>query len=315
MDVSEIVAAYGNYYINSGQNKKRLYNLIYQQQETAKLFSKAITKDTVYRLSSAQMTSVLQAFQIPFTEKGELTFKPEPIQLFKVKMDTRFAPDEISDTWLGFWEDLSEADRYKWPIVRWYIEEHLMPQLHEDLEEASFKGEYVTPTPGSAGNTLAAMDGLKIIQDRHVASGRTTPIVTGAMDTDPKIFVAQIEDFMKQLPEKYRHKPMELTMSKDLAQRYADGVKELYQKGVDSDPKARYNIFGFPTKVKGVASHAGSNRIWCTPKGNGKYVKRRANEMKYPKPYGDDRYVKTMSDFWLGYGYILPELLFMNDQA
>jgi hypothetical protein len=134
------------------------------------------------------------------------------------------------------------------------------------------------------------------------------------LETDPKLFVKQVEDFMKQVHEKYRHLKMNLAMSKDLKLRYAEGIKELYQKSVDSNPKDRYNIFGFQSEVAGLASHAGSNRIWCTPKGNALYVRRTAKEMNFPKPYADDRHVKMMMDFWMGYGYILPELLYVNDQ-
>jgi hypothetical protein len=314
LTVSSVVSEWGNYYIDAGQNASRIYKLIHQNQETASLFRTIITKDTLYRVTLADIGDVLQAFQEAFTHKGDWSFEPNDIPLYNVKADNMFLPDKIKNSWFGFWEDLEKPERHKWNIVRWFLEVLKMPKLHENMETCSFYGEYVAPTPGTAGTVLGAFTGIRKVQDDYVASGRITPIISGAPSTDPLTFCNQIEAWVKLIPEKYRYRPMKLVMSKELRDRYAQGRMEKYQKGVIDNPNPVYTIFGSSIVVVGVASMAGSNGWWCTPEGNAVKLQRRPKDIDFPKPYSQDRFVKMMLDFWVALNYLVPEIVFINDQ-
>ena len=76
INASAIVAEYGAYYIKGGQNEKRLMRLLLFGRETVKYARKIKTDDTVYRLASSKMKSLVQGFQKAWTPKGELLFEP-----------------------------------------------------------------------------------------------------------------------------------------------------------------------------------------------------------------------------------------------
>src|SRR5207237_4740652 len=133
----------------------------YQPSETAAHFSVLPTKDTIYRVSFASLSRVLQSFQKAFTPIGTTTFKPNTIDLYNLKVDAQEYPDDIVDTWLGFLEG-DGIDRAAWPFVRWFIEEHLIPKKDEDYElNEAYLGVYAAPTPGTAGAAGTSMKGIK----------------------------------------------------------------------------------------------------------------------------------------------------------
>ena len=62
------------------------------------------------------------------------------------------------------------------------MEQEVLPQLHEDMEMlAYFKGVYVAPTPGTAGNAADVMDGLKTIITTGLTGDMNTVTLTDAV--------------------------------------------------------------------------------------------------------------------------------------
>ena len=60
-----------------------------------------------------------------------------------------------------------DIDVKQWPFVRWFIEEYIIPQIHQDYElNEVYKGVYAAPTPGTAGAVSTSMNGIgKTIAD------------------------------------------------------------------------------------------------------------------------------------------------------
>jgi hypothetical protein len=314
MNVADIIIEFGAYYINSGQNMTRIVKQLYRPSETEMMFRPVVTDDTKYRASEARISRLLQPFQKSWSPTGTVQFAPVEIDQFKMKMDYQDYPDELEASWLGFLAG-EEIDRKQWPFIRWVVEEHLMPQLMEDKEmNEIFAGVYATPgTPGTAGAAGTAMNGIKYLLNNWIDEGRITPITTGALETDPITFVKQIEDFVDAIDTRYWKSNMNLCMGQEWARRFIRGYREKY--GKDQDFKG--STFKIPESnitIVGLASHNGSEKIWCTPYENAvRLSKKKQNENKVQVD-SVDRLIKIFTDYWFGIGFVIPEIVFTNDQ-
>lgn len=152
LTVSSIVEAYGAYYENAGQNKKRVLQLLTQGRQLPNYCTPMVTDETIFRLGNSTIGELVQGFQKAFTAKGGIEIKPNQIELFHMKVDDEFAPDDLQATWLAFFANLSDAERKNWPFVKWAIEMHYMKRLYADMEKnAYYKGVFETPSTGVAG--------------------------------------------------------------------------------------------------------------------------------------------------------------------
>lgn len=313
MNVADLIAEFGAYYQNQEQNANRIYRTLRAQFMTQALFTLVLTDETIWRASKSVMTRLVQPFQKGWTPVGVQTFSPVEIRQFKMKIDHEEYPDDIDASWLGFLAS-ENLDRKEWPIVRWLIENEMLPQIQEDLEmNEIYGGVYAAPTPGVAGAPGTAMNGIKKVVNDHITAGRITPIATGALATDPVLFVEQIEDWAKQINVRYRMKNMPVTMSEDNAELYREGFDLKYNVNYRQDAqnlRVRYKNL----EVMGVPSFVGSNKIVATPKENAILMKKRSTNEGRIQLESEDRRVKFWTDFWMGLGYILPEVVFTNDQ-
>lgn len=323
---TDVVSEYGSYYLKEGQNMQSLRKELYRPSKTAGYFAPRPTQNTVYRLAQAELTRVIQPFQKKWSPTGDITFTPNPIQLFKIKIDNEEYPDDIAETWLGFLEG-EGVDRTQWPFVRWFIEQHLLPRARQDMElNEIFSGTYTAPTTaGTAGAVKTAMNGIKKLQDDLVTDGRITVINTGdpadadgagagttAM-TDQEWYEA-VEAWQTSVPEKYRRLNDFIFMSEDLELKFRRGKRAKYNTNYLQEPNLE-TVADFPNaKAVGLPSHSGSKRIWTTlPEVRVRPIKKAslANTMKVDAV---DRLVKMYTDWYEGVGFTVPEMVFVNEQ-
>lgn len=315
MTISSIITDFGSYYIAGSANNARLVSILYQGDTTAQSLTRIITDDTQFRAASSTMTSLVQPFQKAWTPTGTPTFTPVKHNLFKMKVDIEETPDDLQATWLGFLAS-PDLDRKQWPFVRWLMEVHLLPKIQQDIElSAIWGGSYVAPTAGTASTPAASMDGLKKILEAHITAGTITPIVTGAIATAPKDFVAQCNDFVDAITTQYQAIPMEVCMSYALARKYIRGSRELYGKDTDFTGTNRLAIDGTPHVIVGLPSMGASSRIWMTPKENKVLLLKNPQNMQTFAIENVDRKLKLYSDWYMGVGVHIPQIVFTNDQA
>ncbi|UZR95945.1 hypothetical protein [Chondrinema litorale] len=314
MEVADIITEFGAYYINQGQNMSRLYKLLLAKSITEQLFTTVRTDDTRWLASKATVGRVLQPFQKSWTPLAPVEFKPVAIDQFKLKMDSEEYPDDVEATWLGFLAD-NDLDRKQWPIVRYIVEELLIPQIKEDYELLEvFLGEQANPAEGTAGDASTGINGIRKIVNDHITGGRITPIVTGAPDADDVVWVEQIESFVDAINQKYWGIKMPLGMSEMNARRFLRGYKAKYGQNTDYKDNTTGKVDFSNVNVLGCPSFGTSNKILCTPKNNAiQLSKKAANESKV-KTESEDRKVKIFTDFWRGVGFVIPEIVFTNDQ-
>ena len=312
--VTDIISQFGAYYQGNADRQKEVRQKLFYGFETAGAFTIEPTNDTVIRKSEAEVTEVIQPYQDAFTAKGSVTFTPFELLLKQMKIDQEFNPNQLVTTWLGFLTN-NTVDRSQWPFIRWFIEMYLIPRSNQDMEKSViYGGVYAAPTPGTAGASSAAMNGIKKVINDAITATDITPIVTGAFAVDPSDFVTQIENFCKEVPENYWSEGMQLNMSRTLARRFAEGNRAKYKMNYDMNNVGLNMVIDTNITVKGLFSHNGSSKIWMTPKENAILgVKGAANQNTFQIEH-EKRKVAIYTDWFNGLGFVIPGIVFTNDQ-
>lgn len=299
--------------MNSNQNTQRLHRQLFYENTFDQHFMPMETEESVYQAASAALSRLAQPFQKAWTPTGDVTFTAAPIQTYGLKLDVELDPDDIEASWVAFLKS-NNHDRKEWPLVRWLLEEHLIPKFNEDimLNEA-YAGEFAAVTPGTAGAAGTAMNGVKKIINDHIDAGDITPIALGAMVTDPADFVTDLEDnFIEAIPEKYRTQRMTLIMNINLFNRFRKGQLAKYNTNYEQANQTQFMLFPNITVI-GEPALGSSEKIWCTPMENQLVVWKYGSKMSDFHIESAKRQVHIYTDFRKGYGFLIPEIVFTND--
>lgn len=314
LQIADVVAQFGAYYLNQGQNMQRLLQLLRSATTTESMFTPINTDDTLWRAAKTIFSRVVQPFQKAFTPLAGVEFVPVAIQQFKMKVDAQEYPDELDGTWLAFM-DGPEIDRKAWPFVRWYVEVYLIPQIKQDIEfNEIYQGVYVAPTAGTPGAAGTSMDGLKKTINGHITAGRITPIATGALQiTNPDALVTQFEAFADGIHKDYWNIPMMLGCSETVARAFLRGQERKYGENTGGGALG-LTINNTNITLRGLPSHRNTEKIWCTPKGNAIMLRKRIQNQTAVQVESADRLLKFFTDFSMGIGFPIPEIVFTNDR-
>jgi len=306
---ADIVTEYGAYYIAGGQNEQRLKRLLLFGRETTKCATEIKTDDTVYRLAQSSITSLVQAFQKSFTPKGDVTFTPNPITLFKMKVDMEIYPDDIEDNWLGFLASNS-LTRKDWPLVRYILESHAFGKIAEDMElNEYYKGVYAAPTAGTAGVNGTAMDGLKTILKLDGINRLTMSALSASTIYD------QIEAAFEQIAEVYQNTEMCVCMAPKWARAFLKDKRTLGYYTIDGANKIDNRLDFAPASVIGMPSMINTDDIWITPKSNFLHITKKGENAAKENIEEAKRCVNVMTDWYEGLGFGIKELVWTNVTA
>jgi hypothetical protein len=309
---TDIVTAFGARYINEGQNMDSLKEQIRQASVTPSYAVPIITENDVYRSSNTALGEIVQGFQKAFTAKGDLTFTANEIVLRNIKIDLALYPDDVKGKWLGFLASLDKAERADWPIVRYLLEKHVVPQIPHDMETKTYwGGAYVAPTAGTAGTAAGALDGLKKLIDAGLTATTINAIALTALPTPTTMFEA-VEEFTDDI---FAHNSalegvkMRVYMEPKFLKNYFRDKRNTH--GVDVNYVPGQNTVDFSPNVELVAlpSMAGSGYIWATPVDNFVHL-RKVNGMKDPKVEESKREVSLMLDWYEGIGFDYNQLVY-----
>jgi hypothetical protein len=307
-----IVQEYGAYYIDAGQNKKRILNMLSQGSEIVKYATPIKTDDTIFRLANATFHSLVQPFQKTFTQKGGVDIVPNEIRQYRFKLDDEFMPDEFYATWLGFLT-AQQVDRKEWPFVKWLIEVYYKNQIDQDMElNEYYKGVYATPQAGVAGEDGTGMNGVQHLLRAGVEVGTINSIDIGELNAST-IF-DQIETFTDKISEVYQGIKMNVFLSRRWFKKYMQDkrVQGFYQKFSDKDIDSGIDFT--PLNVIGLASMVGTEDIFCTPAQNFLHVAPATitkNSFKFEEA---KRAVAVMADWSEGLGFGINQAVWTNIQ-
>jgi hypothetical protein len=307
MDISNIIAEYGAYYLKSGQNTKRVKQLMLQPAVTPGYMTPIKTDETIYQLANSSITSLVQGFQSGWTPKGSVKVIPNEIKLRKIKIDFEDYPDALEATWLGFLAS-DNVNRKEWPFVKWLIETHIIPKMKEEMElEAYGKGVYSAPTSGTANSASDAIDGLKTIVQAGVDSDGTTAGVINHIadvgDLDASTIFDQVESFIDGISNTYKTKKMNLFLPYEMELAY---LRDKRSKGfytISSAQGIHKGVDFTPQQIVGLPSLAGESWMFATPKENMLFcTKKKSNQTNF-KIEESKRQVFLMCDWYEGMGF------------
>ncbi|WP_444671267.1 hypothetical protein [Flavobacterium columnare] len=317
INTTNLVTAFGDFYLNEGQNMDRLKSAIRQPAVTPSYAVPIVTESDVYRTANTKLGQIVQQFQKQFTAKGDITFEPNEIRLRNIKIDLSLYPDDVKGKWLGFLSSLTDQERANWPIVRYLLEKEVVPQIPHDMESLAYwGGSYVAPTAGTAGQPGQVLDGLKKLIDAGLTANTMKPIALSAVPTTANIF-EMIEEFASNVLASnaaLSGVKMRIYMSPSWLRAYFRDKRNTHGTDVN------YSITGiqivdFMPNIELVAlpSMEGSNYIWATPVDNFVHL-RKVNGMATPRVEESKREVFLMLDWWEGLGFLHNELVFVYKQ-
>ncbi len=311
INVADVISEYGDYYLDHGQNQSSLIQRLHRPSLTAAEFRTIPTKDTVVRMGTSEMSRILQPFQKAFTPIGDLTFKPNPINLFNLKVDYEEMPDDLVNSWLGFLEGEGVV-RTEWPFVRWIMEVHIATRVAEDFElNEAWSGVAAAPTPGTAGAAGTAMDGIKQIMTDNAAKINT--ISMGAVPTADEDVVTYVEEFVAQISKEYRKRITKLYMNEDLHLQYRRGKRSKYNQNYAQEADLD-RVIDFPQmSVMGLPSMGTDETMWCTLEANKVRPLKKVEFGNMQVREFAARKVSIYTDYWTVLSFARMEDVFRTD--
>ncbi len=309
---TDIVQEYGAYYIDAGQNKKRILTMLSQGREIVNYATPVKTDDTIFRLANATFRTLVQPFQKTFTQKGGVDIVPKEIRQYRFKIDDEFMPDELYATWLGFLT-AKKVDRKEWPFVKWLVEDYYKKQIDQDMElNEYYKGVFAAPAAGVAGDDGTGMNGVQLLLQQGVDAGKINSINIGALDA-ATIF-DQIEAFTDEIAEVYQGIKMNVFLSRKWYKKYMQDKRAqgFYQRTSDKDIDGGIDFT--PLDVLPLASMVGTDDIFCTPKENFIHLSPETLTKNKFKLEEAKRSVAVMADWSEGLGFGIDEIVWTNIQ-
>lgn len=306
-NVDDILEEYGHFYEKGNQSRERMIMGFMEAPETTKLATHIDTKkDTIYKLINPMFESVLQSFQLGFTPKGAVAFLPNPIHLNHMKVDYKFFPQAIEDSYMAFLKGDSSRNIEEWPIVRYMLEVYLVDKAREDKElNEVYKGVFVEPVEGTPSTPGTNMDGIhKRLLDGAVDFQKPINIIHGIGELNKNTIFDQIELYDEKIEDKYVGKKLIHFVSPQFKRAF---LKDKRSKGylwIDSIDKLTADIDFTEHVIVGVPSMRGTTHIWTTLQENflhltnGKEISQ--NDVDIQK---FDRQVKFLVDWWEGVGF------------
>lgn len=279
--------------------------------------------DTEYAYTGQDVTigSILQPYQTQFTPNNSETYDGITSFLKPVKVDLEFSADQLEKffaKWRANWFTPNPDDTQR-GYADYIINNHILPTVAEDLNNASWAGEYSAPTPGTAGAVLESVDGYKKAIADQVTAGRLTPITTGALVENT--MVAQVRDFIKDIPEPYRYRSGKIIMSKSNVQKYSDNYRATYSygAGVEKEPNQVYvDVPDLNKMLVGVTAMEGSDRMICVFDNLESMII--GTRTGFPRYFNfrfepEDRKLKVFAEIYRFYSFETCLHMFVNEQV
>jgi hypothetical protein len=313
INATALNTAYQAEYRDSSKNLRHMRTLLYEQAEFDQLFTVEYIKESVWERAYSGLGSIIQRFQIPFTPNGTLTLTPSKIELGDIKADILTSSHELKRSWAGFLHKNDNTPQTMQAFIKWLTTEHLPGKWNEDIElYCSYNGVQQAVVANTAGTAIGAMNGFKYVINDHITNGRTVPVAMGAVPTVALDLVNYVEELVLSAPNVIKKKPMNLVMSLDNEELFAEGMRLKYNlnyRDVEDVMRVykRKNV-----TVVGSTAMGTSDKMWMSFKDN---LIKPVNLKDNPDwRFEDvDRSIKIFTDKMVGYGVWIPQYLVTND--
>jgi hypothetical protein len=279
-----------------------------------------VSADDVYTAENVSLGQMIQPYQPRFTPKNTESWNAVDNTLRPVKIDLQFSEEQLFkfiDKWRNEWFEAGKNPT-EWSYPRYLTENLIAPKWREEMNRLAWLGEYVEPTPGTAGDYLESVDGYKIAIANAITAGKLVPVASGSY-TSSDIRSKQ-EDWMRAMPEAVRGRSGVVLMSDTNARDYYYDFRGDFATATWSNLQANGGLMvdGFPVRIIGVKGMEGSNRWIFLPDGEQNMIvgTRRGYPM-YPQFILDhDLYNLNMKAvMYRFFGFEYWDNLYVNDQA
>lgn len=316
---AKLIAEYGAFYRAGTVNAQDLFDQIMTKSDIKELFNVRSTENTRIDNINKQLSSVLQPFYNRFSPNGTLDFVPNPWNLDRVKINVEMEPDDLAATALDFYSQKG-VSRKDAPVVQ-TIAQYLIDKAREDDEiYSAFKGIKGTPTAQEITDRTAlgpeeARDGIRTKIRAYNTAGKTNAIASGAVPTDPALFVEYIEDFYYSIPEEMRGYIKWISVSDTLLTRFKRGMRIKYDVNYEQTKGMRSMIIDTDCEIKGFHAQRGSDMIWTSfPLNCQGRIKQPSNKQVFDLDTKEIYQVMMATDWYEGYDFINPDWIWHNAQ-
>ena len=309
LNASEIVREFGQYYVKEGQNRQRLVRALTVMPVTLEKHARHIrTTETTYKMANYRFGSVLQPFSPTFNPISDIEFVANEIPLRKIKVNARFTPDEIEDSWLGFMSGNTTRNKKDWPIVRFLMEEYLANQIAEDREmNMVYRGvrDDQGTTPGSC------VDGIhKLLVD---GAGKSYPVnvISGLGELTEENAFDYIEAFDRAIDSRYWNRPVTIFVAPEIYRAFltayrANGFYTIYK---ENDINGVIDFTGRNHVLAPLPSMSGTKHIFATVPDNLLWLTNRDMNTASADVQAIHYDVDLMLDWWEGIGFACNQMV------
>jgi hypothetical protein len=120
------------------------------------------------------------------------------------------------------------------------------------------------------------------------------------------------ELFADRIGKKYWTQPMVIGTDMMVQRRALRGKRIKYGKDVNQGPAIDATIADTNLQLLGLPSMMDAGKIWCTPKWNVCYFRKKTQNQQAFKIESIKRLLSLYSDWWNGVGFHIPEIIYTN---
>jgi len=265
INIQEVAAEFGQYIET---NMKDVFTQILYKTNIERFMRTIPNVRGIFKMTTSHFEEITQPFQKNWTPKGGVAFKPEEIQMRRMKIDFPWNVDDLFDSWLAWMYDQEGKDRKDLTISRFILSE-VLRKAQEERSLIAVNGVYAEPTIGTAGDALDSADGILKILNDFEANTKSNLIETVSFDTNP--FDAMLGFIRGMKPESIRRCQnrvfADVSLIYDIVDDYEANNQNKSIELSDNDGIISIKIPKTPVTVVGI-EEMNSKRVFATPQNN-----------------------------------------------
>ncbi|MDD2799387.1 MAG: hypothetical protein PHV20_12415 [Bacteroidales bacterium] len=311
VDVAQLTTEFGKYVTGERMN---ILKKLTAPTDSIQYMTTIISDKTEVRAAVAEITSVVQQFTPKWTPSAKAKFKPLTIKNRKHKINVPITPADIMDKYLGYMysEDLTPSAM---PIVKYIIEELILPKAEEDREMKMFAtGKFVEHTAtadGEAGTEPQdSLDGyVTILEDLKTANNTDVTWLLNGVALTRENILEKIDAAVDAVKPLYKKKTMFVHADPDIVTMYGRAYRDKYPTTKNADGnqiKIDFSNFTFAP----LAGMQGTGVFFITPKENFVHLLSKDPSQGKLRIEGINYDVKVFGEWWESVGFWLADAIF-----
>ncbi len=316
IDITALTASLGAYH---RERSDELYSTLIERDHEMQLFQTIAGIKDEYVLTEVQLTEIIQAYQKPWTPKGDVKFLPNILKLRRIKVDMELDPVDLERTWEGARIDGSLPEGQQ--LLEGYIFDYIMKRIKKDLRKVLILGQFVAPTPGTAGAAINTFDGI-LTQYLMALAGNLidNPFHSGPLT--PSNIREMVEATYDNIDQDFKEEDLIMLMGADRLRWYKRDYRSEFGANTDYNAPGKEmvtaTIDGTNTQMIPVPAMNGKDSLIITTRDN---LKRLIDGTGEDKDFNlrfqvNRRIIEVLGDFKMGVGFpIIKGLVWGNDAS